>query len=297
MEKSTELLISGNDKIHREEMHELLKKPVAYQRYMYAHSAIPHGYTCRLVIEKEDRVSVVEKSYALKMGTNGLFIKANKAKHGVTYHKKGKASQRLRVWGNDTHRVIGELMKILVKKVNPEASPIFYDTVIDRIATQGMKGYILAGNIKDRVSAMEYYIRYSLRGVGVDIKYAPALYSFFKAIDNPFIASSVLRCAVDPNSVLAKFQYVSDYEPTKQLVKVINNNGQRLCKQCLATGEKIDRADSSFDAAATAARLLKKEKGIKEFLDVWEGGPVLKTSSRAVNRIDQVHLFSAIDDL
>ena len=296
MEEATvEYILTDEAQSMRQQMIEIQNKPLATQRYLHFTDALKQmSYVARIVSKKEDRISLIERSYAFRYGTNGVFMKSDRVS-GMTYYYKGRASQRLRIWSGNKFKNFRErdgqnpLLQEMALLLDSPGKHLFDLPIIQSINTNGMLGYIMAGNITTTTEAMQYYIRYSLRGSGVSQDKAENLYEYLSQIDNNFTAICALRVAVNPNSVLEQFHPHDLIFDGNRLVKSIGH-GQNLIRIAQATGEKIDWADPHFNVETEVKRLSRKEKGIKEFLQLWEGGPVLKSKARSVNPIDMVVL-------
>lgn len=296
-ESKTELVLNPAQEEKRMECFKVMSMTKEMQRYLYFAGGLPSGYSVRLIVEKEDRISVLDKSYRLRYGNNGAFLGSHRDKSGISYFKKGRSSARLKIWGGTSLHDAHNLMQDLVKKVNPSAQELLDNKVIREIATQGMISSIVSGSINDIKTAMQYYIRYSLRGMGINQDMWEGLYGFFLyekrynyAIHNKVL---FLRTALNPNAILQEFHPL--------LGQAVNDRREKLAEHaahsgfnrtCLAVGEKIDWADRNLVVDDEKKRIVRKAEGIKELLQMWEGGPVLKSESRSVNPIDNL----AIDD-
>ena len=280
--KSEFILDESNQKVYNK-MQKALKLPMFAQKYLYGSSEMPKHYSAKIIAEKEDRISVVDAVYQLRIGANGLFIKRNPiGTLGVTYYKKGRSSSRIKCWGvsNDRwrsqksgqHR---EIIRDLGKLVVPDAEDLLNNNQLMIIATPGLIGSIFSKKITSVQEAMQYYIRYSMRGMGIKQESAMNLYRFMNKLST-HDAISTLRCAKDPNKLLEQFQCPDDVIP-KTIASRINRHGHQLNHMANGSSETIDWVDEHFDYDAVAERLSTKERRIKEFLELWEGGPVLKS--------------------
>lgn len=276
-EETTKYELSEQDQKIRNNMLKLMEQPKFVQTFMYHSDGINKIYQARVIVDKPDRISVIDKSFGLRIGTHGLFIKQGSHNSGVTYHKKGRSSARVRYWGTKQggpHNINQyDTLRGLANEVNPDCMHILDTEVIRQINTQGMLGSIIAGKTDTIVKAMEYYIRYSLRGVGVDISQAQNLYNFIDGMQFGFFTGiKALRVAKDPNEVLdlAKGGCV---DPR---IKTMVEQGIRVTDLALMCGEKIDWVNPTFDIDKEEVRLVKKKDKIKSQLFMWNGGPVLK---------------------
>ena len=268
--------MSVEDTKARDQMLSLLKKPKPMQIFrMSEDHNLPKFYNATVVVDKEDRISIIRKQYQLMIGSNGCFIKEKPTqKSGITYHKTGRSSARLKYWNSYVHkRDRYDLLKQLAAKVNPDTKHVLDYEVIEKLGTTGMYGYILAGNITNITEAMEYYIRYSMRGSGIRQDMAHNLYTYLSGSESKASASMVLRNVVDPNAILSKFS-TSSTDATL-LLRSIDTNGHRLARMAASVGEKIDYLKPGFSPIIENERLSIKIDKFKSYFDVWEGGPVL----------------------
>jgi hypothetical protein len=279
----TEIIMSPSDKKVHDEMRNLMKKPLTIQRFCFHQSLCPKHYNATVIVDKEDRISIIKAQYQLYIGANGVFIKESKKnKTGITYHKTGRSSARIRYWRGYVHtRERYDLLKELAKRVNPDSVEVFDLDMVKQLGTKGMHGYIMAGKITNLKEAMEYYIRYSMRGVGIKQENALALAKYFKAVHHMHDAGVALRVAKDPNATIN----------SSTAIIPINKMGGKLIRLALATSIKIDWVDPSFDGPALYKRLTKKVGRIKDFLDLWEGGPVLYSKARTTRSYDDEDTF------
>ena len=275
---TTKYILSVESENMRNQMLHLMKLPLHVQRFGYFKDKVPKIYAARVVVDKLDRISVIDKQFQLRLGNNGLFIKQGYNTSAITYHKKGRSSARIRFWGNSyntVHNGKHELVVAMAEQVIPEAVELLRSKVIKEVGTQGMYGSIMAGKITTTKEAMEYYIRYSMRGVGIKQDNAEQLYAYFQAIDSMHVGVMVLRNAKDPNSLLEQFQ---DPVAAMTWAKSIDDQGSRLSMMARVVSEKIDWVNPRFNASSEAERLSRKEGRIEDFLNIWEGGPVLKVT-------------------
>lgn len=269
------ILNKENEKTYNK-MRDAIKRPVFIQKYLYHQHEIPRQYHARVIVDKEDRISIIDKSFALQIGTNGLFIKQMNGKSGITYKKTGRSSQRLVQWGSGkNHDNFGSfrLLEAIAEEVNPDCGELLGSPVIKEIGTKGMHASIISGAITDKKEAMEYYIRYSMRGVGIKQENALCLYNYLDTANSTFESSMALRVAKDPNNLLKEFWTFND---NLDLRKLIDRNGRQLTQLALAASEKIDWVDPCIDTEALFKRFTTKVTRIKDILNVWEGGPVLR---------------------
>jgi len=303
MEKAkTKYILRDSDQKIRDKILKLIDKPIKAQRYLYFNEGGACNYYGVVVAEKEDRISIISKTWCTMFGNNGMFIKPGNIKLGITYYKTGRCSQRLRIWGKDdslrhnnhpghSHSK-HELLTILAKELEVDSAiALVEDAVVSQVATEGMFGSIMAGKITNRTEAMQYYIRYSLRGLGIKQENADNMYKLLDAFSaNIFHIGKVLRTAKDPNSVVEQFHLFENQTKDQTEFDIdlglpgnnLRETSHRLSQMALPLGEKIDWTDLHFDAKAEAERLSKKERWTKDMLLLWDGGPVLKASNRSV---------------
>ena len=282
-ENNTVYVTKPDDERARQQMLKLISLPQFVQRYAYFNAKVPKHYQTRVIAEKDDRISIIDKMMDIRIGANGCFIKQNPTHtSGATYYKKGRSSTRLTYWGNKKSQNFTDgsphygLTKEIAKKINPETAPLLDDRVIRQVGTKGMYGYIIAGNITSKEEAMEYYIRYSMRGVCIKQELAYRLWQFYSSTSDTYLYSIALRVAEDPNEMLEQFQ---DPASAKSISGIIDTFGSRLTQLALAAGETIDWVKPHFDAEAEAERLSRKGRRIEDLLNLWEGGPVLEANA------------------
>ena len=135
--KNITYIISKHDKEAKEEISKILKKPLAIQKFLYVKYKIPRYFNSTMVVEDDERISVVSNTFNVMMGNNGLFVKASNSPNGVRYDKKGKANARLNIWnkGNYSARCIDEL-KVICNKVSPNNTYLFDDKIIKEVGTK-----------------------------------------------------------------------------------------------------------------------------------------------------------------
>ena len=293
-ETTTKYELTDRDETIRKAMLDLMDKPKFVQTYVYHSDNINKIYQARVIVDKPDRISVIDKSFSLRIGTHGLFIKQGDHNSGVTYHKQGRSSARVRYWGTKqggNHNINQyDTLKGIAKEINPDCMHILNLEVIKQIGTQGMYGSIIAGKTDSLVKAMEYYIRYSLRGVGVDMSQAMNLYKLIDGMQyGVFTGIKALRAAKDPNEVLdlAKGTCI---DPR---IKTMIESGVGVTDLALMCGEKVDWVSPTFNIDREHARLVKKKRDIGTYLQMWEDGPALKDETpkpKAINVMTPVSL-------
>jgi hypothetical protein len=290
---TTKYVLTDRDKSVRKEMLDLMNKPKFVQTYMFHKDKVTKVYNATVIVDKPDRISIINKSFALRIGNNGVFIKQGKYKTGVTYHKKGRSSARLRYWNTGPEHK-GEqysIVKAIAEEINPDCLHIFNSDVIKQIGTQGMFGSIIAGKTDTIAKAMEYYIRYSLRGVGVNMTPAENLYNFIHCMRyGTYTGLKALRVAKDPNAVLELCADISD--PLLAIKKVpriaiITEESSAITDLALMVGEKIDWTAPTFNADEIQKKLEEKVETVGRQIDMWDHGPVLKInkSPQATNEM------------
>lgn len=277
MEETTRVFMSDEAKQISTEIDEILSQPLATQNYMrFRDSMNSHIFFANIVCRNEEKIMVMQKRISLKWGVNGYY-RGSAIKTGASYALSGPTAQRVQFWKRSTVETLPvELMDLLIEEVNPEAYIVMQDHNVKKIMTKGLFGRILAGKVKNPVEAMEYYIRYSLRGCGLKSTDADAMYSFVSLIKDKFMRRNAFVVAKDPNSLIEQFQF---FMSPDKLVSVLNREGQRLVKLALQTNSKIDWVNPEFDTQIEANSLSKKERGIGELLEFWDGGPVLRQDS------------------
>jgi len=276
-----EYILSPGDQEIRQKMLDLMNRPLFIQKYVYYKGMNNQQYNARVIVDNTDRISIIDKVFNLRMGTNGVFIKQFPNARGATYMKAGRSSSRLKIWKGVTDKFGGrEITKDLAKIVNPKTAYLMEDSIISVLSTNGMRGAILSGAISNVEEAMIYYIRYSMRGSGIKLEQALNLYSFLRESNSPFQGTVALRVATDPNKVLEQFQKDEFYNETicKKIVERLDTFSRRLIDLANKASEKIDWTDEHFDAQVIADRLSMKGRRIEDILQLWEGGPVLKTA-------------------
>lgn len=287
-----EYILTKEDQNIRNEMLGLMNRPLFIQKYLYFKGMNNRRYNARVIVDNTDRISIIDKVFALKLGTNGVFIKQYPNARGATYMKSGRSSSRLKVWKSVTDKFGSrEITQDLAEIVNPKTAYLMQDSVISVISTIGMRGAIMSGAIDNVEKAMIYYIRYSMRGSGVHLEQALNLYSFLRESKIPFYAITALRVAKDPNEVLKQFQKDEFYNESvcKDTILRIDTFGRRLISLASEASEKIDWTDKHFNAQVIADRLSMKGRRIEDILQLWEGGPVLKAAvKRPVEPIDDL---------
>ena len=289
----TTLILSNVDRMLRDKCQKLLKAPLTVQKFEFFSEKAPKFYHVDLIVDKPDRVSVINKVYRLRIGNSGLFLKADSLKKGLTYHKVGRSSSRLSMWqdGHNEQASNFHLLKLLSQYVNPDACALLGNDIINSIATKGMRGSILAGKITNTTEAMTYFIRYSMRGVGISLEMSDSLYEFYNSVNqNVYILNNALRYSDNPNELL---KYFKPYFPHNNFVSNIckdiimtNLNSSAihsLIKHCQILDIKVDLANPQEFTDERLLKLSKKEKGIKELLNIWDGGPVLNDLSGQIN--------------
>jgi hypothetical protein len=275
---TTKYELSDLDTLAHNAMLDIMAKPKFIQTYTYHRGLIPKQYSARVIVDKEDRISVIDKTFNLRIGTNGLFIKQGKLLSGVTYHKKGRSSARVRYWGstglggNAAFSQYDTLIGV-AKEINPSCMDILCSNVIKNIGTKGMFGSILAGKVDTTTKAMEYYIRYSLRGTGVDLTQADNMYKYIEGMKfGVYEGIKALRVAKDPNQVLE----LVNSNPTNRILKIITDNSLGLTDLALMCGEKIDWTAPGFTSESEYTRLSTKSQDIGKCINMWEGGVILR---------------------
>ena len=295
---TTKYELSDLDTKAHNAMLDIMTKPKFIQTYSYHRGLTPKHYSARVIVDKEDRISVIDKTFNLRIGTNGLFIKQGKLLSGVTYHKKGRSSARVRYWGStglggNTAFSQYDTLKGVAKEINPSCMDILSSDVIKNIGTKGMFGSILAGKVDTTTKAMEYYIRYSLRGVGVDLTQADNMYKYIEGMKfGVYEGIKALRVAKDPNQVLE----LVNSDSNNRILKLITDNSLGLTDLALMCSEKIDWTAPGFNSESEYIRLNTKSKSIEKSINMWEGGVILKdktippivTNNMAVVNLDDL---------
>jgi len=262
------IMDKGAERAH-EEMRNLITKSKIVQKFKYFNNLVPKHYNAVIVSEKEDRISIIARTYRLFIGNNGVFIRSDNKKTGITYMKTGRSNQRLKIWnGNSSfsHTRL-DLIKILADKLEIDNKLLLCDSLINLIATNGMLGSILSNKITNKTEALIYYIRYSLRGLNIDINNADALYEYLSHGDHR-LKILALRAAKDCNALL------NTHKPNAVLN--IKKGSYGLVELAMSIDEKIDWVGDDFDIEMK--RLFKKGKRIKDLLQFWQGGPIPSNS-------------------
>lgn len=259
----------------KNEIQKCLKKPPLMQKYMHSTYKVPRHYSSIMIVEDDERISVVDAAFQLRVGNHGLFINQTNQKHGVRYDKKGRANARLNVWNKGSYNHKGlSLMKLICDRVSPKNTYLFDDKVIKEIGTKGLYASIIKGNISSITEAMEYHIRYSLRGAGLSTSLGFELYGFYKYMGRFHSIPMIIRASKDPDTL------VSTYETLNiALLDDIKNKGEAYSQKALALEESIDWCRPNFNIKELSDRLGKKSRRLEEYLDLWEGGPVLSGRS------------------
>jgi hypothetical protein len=286
---TTEYILSKPHQEAYNHIRAVLKRPLFIQRWKYFNNKIPLSYNAVVVVNKEEKLSVIDKSFRVAIGNNGLYItqQANKA-IGVTYLKKGRTNARLNFWGLNHPFERNELLFIIAEKINPNCKSLLEDETIKSIATKGLYAAIIGGKITNITEAMTYYIRYSLRGLNIELDQALSLYEFFKEVQSSYIAKSVLRTAKYPNKLLKEFSpsfITSIDDKSKRAFKTkLARKGTSLIDLSHSTGEKIDWLNQNIDLDDELEVLRKKSKWIEDVSELWEGGPILSSSSQSASK-------------
>ena len=293
-ETTTDYMMTEADENARNHMKSLMKQPKAMQRFrFYQDHKLPKHYQATVVVDKKDRISIIRRTYELRIGINGCFIKETVTrKSAITYLKTGRSSARLKYWSSYVHkRDRYDLLKELAERVNPDTKHVFDHNIVRELGTQGMHGYILAGNIATLTEAMQYYIRYSMRGAGIDQSQADNLASYISHAGSMQSASMVLRNVVDPNALLDMFKNPS--VASTLIMASINSSGDRLARMAMTVGEKIDFLVPNYDAKKEADRLELKIEKFKSYFNIWEDGPVLWQSKEYKAKAELNQVMSA----
>ena len=296
-ETTTRYELTERDETIRKAMLDLMNQPKFVQTYAYHADKISKIYNARVIVDKPDRISVIDKSFSLRIGTHGLFIKQGMHNSGVTYHKKGRSSARLRYWGTKQggHMNQHDTMIGLAKEVNPDCVEILDKNVIRQIGTQGMFGSIIAGKTDSLTKAMEYYIRYSLRGVGIDMAQALNLYRLIDGMQYGVHSGiKALRVAKNPNQVLE----LAKGSVTDPRITTMVENGSGTTDLALMVGEKVDWANPAFNIDKEYTRLLNKKHDIGKWLNMWEYGPILEDKTPKLKSTNEwAQVIAGLDSL
>lgn len=264
-----------DEKIYNQ-IQKLLSKSKKVQRYIFHNDLIRKHYTMISIIDKEDAIHIVDKHYILHMHGDNLYIKATKKLSGITFKKKGRATERLKSWDFNIKKT---LIDVLCTKLQIDKT-LLEDEVIQNTATKGLISSILCGKIKTKTEAMEYYIKYNLRGYNINISKTEEIYAFLKYIGKHY--SVMLRVAKDPNKFL---DWILENRNDKSKLEKLHKNNH-LTTICLALNEKIDWVSADFDSESK--KLLQKGKKTKDLLNIWRGGLILRSEYQSVlsNSID-----------
>jgi hypothetical protein len=283
---------------------QLLQTPKKHQQFIFNSnsrgvyvSEILH-YTAIGITDGAEKVHVVERRNRVMRGSNGtLFIKGGNAVEGVTYNKKGRASSKLTVWGRHNIPSImhTSVFKYLVETVNPSAQELLDNEIVKKIATKGLIGSILAGNITTKDQAMKYRITYLLkRSCGIQKEDSEALYHFYKEFGNRLEAEKILYNSLDPRAVVNLFDPLfGDHTLRARLITDHKLFGDEIHAIADKISKKVDWTGMGFNPKEFLDRISRKEKGIKDIVHLWGGGPVLSRNSRQVNYV----VDSSLNDL
>jgi hypothetical protein len=288
----------------RKNIDRILQSPKRYQDFVFnstksgLHVNDALNYWDTSITNNDEKIHVVERRYRIMRGSNGnYFIKAGAPQEGVTYTKKGRVSSRITVWGRFNILSILErpVFKFLVDEVNPSAKELLNNPTIKRIATNGLIGSILAGKVTTRDEAMKYRITYLLkRSCGIQKEDSDALYHFYEHFNDRLRAEVILYNSLDPRAIVNLFDPLfGDHVVKQKFIADHKSCGDELQSKVQVTGDKIDWTAKGFNPKDFLDRISRKEKGIKDIVHLWGGGPVLSRKSRSVKGIS----YSVSDDL
>ena len=291
---NTKYILTNSNEEARQRMLSILELPPLTQKYLFFESSSGSSrvsnlsYNATVIVDNEEKTHVINRTYKLMINNSGkLFIKSNNPNIGVTYYKKGRSSSRVSVWGfksNFDQFKHTDEFDLLVDNVNPDCKELLKDTIVKQILTKGLFGSILAGKITSINEAMSYRITYALRGMGLKKTDGEALYYFYKKIGNRFNADVLLYSSLDARAVVDTFNPNWEYKGYQEkLMKNIKTHGHQLVNICPRVNEKIDWVNPDFNPGAFLERISRKEKRIKDMLQLWDGGPVLKRKAGPTN--------------
>jgi len=279
-ETKTEFILTASDKKIYDKMLQLQKMPLKMQQFMYHRDDMLKFYGARVIVDGPEKITVMDKQFNLRMGPNGVFIKQGNNLTAVTYKKTGRSSSRLTQWGKGRENngfLKMELIKTVANVVNPDVMGLLEDKVICKIGTKGMIGAILNNKIKNKEEAMKYYIRYSMRGVGISQDMWEGLYNYFNAMDSHLDSSLLLRVSTDVNSFLDICR--SNPHATRIIINKMDKHTTRdIVKKSLAVGDTIDWSDMGLKLNELEAKLKSKISKYNDYVDIWSSGPTIKRS-------------------
>ena len=291
---NTKYILRPSEEESKQKILNLLKMPLKAQRYVFFNSNDGQsrvsnlGYSSTAIVDNDEKLHVISRRHTLMINSKGtIFLKSGNPSVAATYKKSGRSSTRLSVWGHK--RNLGQFMheyefKLLVNEVNPQANALIENKVVKDIMTKGLIGSILAGKITTPIQAVEHRITYALRGIGLQKADAEALYYFYNEMGPRYICESILHTCLDPRAVIYLFHPIlgNEYD-RKKLISDTKIYAQQFMHTCPAIDEKIDWVNKDFNPKAFLERISKKEKGIKDMLHLWDGGPVLKRKASPVS--------------
>jgi hypothetical protein len=291
---NTRYVLDHYAQARRKNIEELMTKPKKFQAYVFnsggrgMHYSGQLAYSSIAITDGDEKVHVVERRNRVMKGSKGvLFIKGGNPTEGVTYHKKGRAASRLTVWGrhNINSILVTKVFNHLIDTVNPSAKELLNDKVIQKIATKGLIGSILAGKVTSTEEAMAYRVTYLLkRTCGLQKEDASALYLFYKHFRIRLEAETLLYNSLDPRAVVSLFHPISgDTTLKNRLVVDYDAYGRKLQEKAQLISTKIDWTGIGFNPELFLKRISRKEKGIKDIVHLWGGGPMLSRNTRSVS--------------
>ena len=286
--KVTEIITPKAKKI-REAIIETMNRPLFMQKHIFNKAKIMFQYDVKLIIETDEKISIMHKTYCANMGQYGLYIKAFGNYSGATYNKKGRSSSRLQIWRGGNFNKF-DIVKELCEHINPGNKYLLEDTLLSKISTKGMQAYIIAGNITNKTQAMEYYIRYSMRGIGIDVKLADELYNFLNYAQHQYDGKMILAASKDPNEVLKRFGATLILEPDDLLLSAIKQEWAYLANLATGTCSKIDWFKLEFNIDDEINKLRKKEKTIEGLVSLWSDGPTISSKQTTSWSNQMLHL-------
>jgi hypothetical protein len=288
---NTRYILDATAKQRKKDIEDLLKAPKRYQNVVFNSNArTPYTtnmrYHATAISDNEDKVHVVTRQYIAMRGSSGnYFVKSGDPKMGFTYNKKGRASSRLTIWSRMPilHVIDSDEFQHLVDAVQPSAKALLKDRTVRRLATKGLIGSILAGNIVTADQAMKYRITYLLkRAVGLQKEDSLALYNYYQHFTDRLVAEGTLYNSLDPRAVVNLFAPLGDVIGRQNFIDSHKEYAQQLERRVQVTGDKIDWTGAGFKPEEFLDRISRKEKGIKDIVQLWGGGPVLSRNSRSV---------------
>ena len=74
-EATTEYILTKHDEIAYKNIQKIMKKSLVMQRFLYFTEQIPKSYQATLIVDNEDKLSVIDKNFRVTFGNYGIFIK------------------------------------------------------------------------------------------------------------------------------------------------------------------------------------------------------------------------------